>query len=127
MKYLLVMTTFMFAICIASCALITPEPREVYPKYELTTTLIVPDSLIIARAEFVTETVKAATNNLKTVDYEDTDDLVEEASEQAQRLFAVKVVTLKRYNSDVTGDYKTLDPMELTATEDSILKSKMKK
>lgn len=105
------------------------KPRQAeapeYPKYELTTIDVTPDSMILRRAEFVTNTVGAATKNLKTDDYEDTDDLVEETSEQSQRIFAIRVPTLKRHTS--SENCSVLDPVAMTRAERRILDSLLNK
>ena len=68
---------------------------------------VVPDSLKDKLANFVTATVGAATNNLKTDDYEDTDDLVEETGKVGNNIYAVR--TKRVYLSFVPigkGDYQ---------------------
>lgn len=124
MKYFV---TLLFAFCaflpllLNSCDVHTPK----YPQYELYITKITPDSLRAKKAEFITETVRAATNNLRTSDYEDVDDLVEEATESADKLYSVEVPTLvKRLKHD---ESIVINPKLMTKTELQILETLLNK
>jgi len=61
------------------------KKAEINVRYEQ----VVPDSMKAQMAKWITETVAAGTSNLSTSDYEDPEDLVEEVSDQAEKIFAV--------------------------------------
>jgi len=85
----------------------------------------VPDSLSSQMATFIENTVKAATNNLKTDDYEDTDDLVEQTQESAFEIYKRKVIQITFHDEDGYSYSKPIDL--LTKTEMDRYNAYMKK
>lgn len=96
------------------------SPIDKSPKYELTYVNIVPDSLKDKQRKWITETVSATNLHMTGGDYEDPEDVIEEASDQSKNLFSVSVPTLykKEYGSDI---YYRMMPIELTQKEKEIL------
>lgn len=62
------------------------ERAEVYIRYEI----VVPDSMRLIMAKWITETVAAASSRMTGGDYEDPEDLVEEVSDQGKKIFGEK-------------------------------------
>lgn len=65
-----------------------------YPKYELYSRDIVPDSLKDKQAEFVVDVVKAASYHMTGGDYEDPEDVIEQANETFVKIYAIETVGL---------------------------------
>ncbi len=75
-------------ICtLVSCSEADLQSREVYPKYSYSIEKEVPDSLKDDMARWITATVSAASLHLSAGDYEDPEDLVEETTDAAERIF----------------------------------------
>jgi len=66
-----------------SCENNKPE----YPKYELSSTIAVPDSLKPQYREWVKETVRAASQQMTGGDYEDADETIKQAEETGLNIF----------------------------------------
>jgi len=60
----------------------------------------VPDSLRGDMARFITETVRAADQHLTTSDYEDVDDVVEEVTYSANKVYSIPVAGLEYNDPD---------------------------
>lgn len=72
-----------------------PRSKVVYPIYEYSTQMGVPDSLKQQQAEWIKETIRAADQHLGAGDYEDPEDVVEEISETSEILFGRQLEGLK--------------------------------
>ncbi len=90
MKKLLLIS--LLSILIASCD--NPK-REVYPQYRIGTINVIPDSLKDDQAKFIVETMRAASSNLTTSDYEDVDDAIEEAHDCSEKIYGINVRCLE--------------------------------
>ena len=88
--------------------------------YQLAQKSYVPDSLKQAYATYVTELVKAATNNLTTCDYEDVDDTIEEAEKSAMSLYQVNELVLQDKSTFVTIRVQDMSPTQ-KQTFDSLM------
>ena len=89
----------MLAAVLSSCN------NEKYPKYSLETIEYVPDSLKVEHRKFITETVRAASQQMTGGDYEDVDETISQAEITADRVFSIKVIGLKKelYENDWTA------------------------
>jgi hypothetical protein len=96
-----------------------------WPKYSLVVTGYTPDSVIQEQGKFISETCKAATFNLKTSDYEDVDDLVEEATYSANQIYRRDVRALRIETRD--GASQTILPHLMTKQERTVYDSLMNK
>lgn len=85
---------FMLLIGITSCDF-TPIKYPIV-EYSIYQQRYVPDSLKPDMRKWITETVRAATNNISTEDYEDIDDTIEQAEESAYNIFSVNVYSLRK-------------------------------
>ena len=72
--------------------------------YSVSTITFVPDSLRLKQAEWITETMRAASNRLTTSDYEDPEDVLQQAQYTSEEIFGRKVSCL-RISHD-TGDHE---------------------
>lgn len=89
---------------------------EIYFRYDD----VVPDSQKAAMAQWITNTVAAASLHMTGGDYEDPEDLVEEVVEQAEEIFSIEVrVFYLQYviegssgNNWCTGKYADLTPSQ---------------
>jgi hypothetical protein len=82
---------------------ISPEQNRQYVDeniYSLSTTTYVPDSLRTIQAKWITETMRAASNRLTTSDYEDPEDVLEQAQSTSDHLFGRSVPCLRISHSD---------------------------
>lgn len=113
MKNLLLIS--LLIILVVSCEY-TPTK---YPIYRLSTVKMVPDSLKDDQAKFIVETMRAASNNLTTSDYEDVDDAIEEAQESSEKIFSIEVRCLERL--DNSSEYwQTILPNFMSENEKKI-------
>jgi len=100
------------------------EPyKSPYPRYTLKTQTFIPDSLKLQYRTWVTETVRAASENMTGGDYEDADETILQSEETAKRLFGVDVVGLELEINDDYWDDIDLLPNQLTRKEHRILDS----
>jgi hypothetical protein len=111
---------------IVSCGTSKDENgRPLYPKYEVGSYRLVPDSLRHKQREWITKTVAAASNHMTGGDYEDPEDLVDEVTEESYTVFSVDVATLSvKTCSDCYWD--NLDPRLLTTSQKATLDSLQK-
>ena len=65
-----------------------------YPKYRIDSELIVPDSLKNKQANFVIEVVKSASYHMTGGDYEDPEDVIEQANETFIEIYSYRVECL---------------------------------
>lgn len=70
--------------------------EEKYPKYSLITIEFIPDSLKAEHRKFITETVRAASNQMTGGDYEDVDETIIQAERTADNIFSSSVVGLRK-------------------------------
>ena len=97
--------------------------EDKYPKYSLTTIEFVPDSLKAEHRKFITETVRAASNQMTGGDYEDVDETIIQAERTADNIFSSTVVGLRK---EIDENYRSsleLKPNELNVYEKKILDS----
>lgn len=94
--------------------------EDKYPKYSLTTIEFVPDSLKVEHRKFITETVRAASNQMTGGDYEDVDVTIIQAERTADNIFSSSVVGLRK---ETDGNSLELKPNELNVYEKKILDS----
>ena len=69
-----------------------------YPKYEIAVTTKVPDSLNQRREQFIIEVVRAASLHMTGGDYEDPEDVIEEADNIFIGMYATPVKGLRVWN-----------------------------
>lgn len=107
----------MLAAVLSSCN------NEKYPKYSLETIEYVPDSLKAEHRKFITETVRAASQQMTGGDYEDVDETISQAEITADRVFSIKVIGLKKelYENDWTA--LKIKPSDFNAYEKRIFDS----
>jgi hypothetical protein len=96
---------------------------EKYPKYSLTPIKFIPDSLKSEHRKFITETVRAASNQMTGGDYEDVDETILQAEYTADNIFAEKVIGLRKEVDDKHWNDLILKPNELNSYEKKILDS----
>jgi hypothetical protein len=97
--------------------------EEKYPKYSLTTIEFIPDSLKVEHRKFITETVRAASNQMTGGDYEDVDETIIQAERTANNIFSSNIIGLrKQFDESVWNDLQ-LKPNELNVYEKKILDS----
>lgn len=104
------------------------EPkREVvkYPKYRYGTDTYIPDSLKIKYADWVTKTVAAASNHMAGGDYEDPEDVIEQAEVTGERIFEVKTEGLYRVINE--GSWEEFIPKERLTQEELKILEKLKR
>ena len=102
---------------------LTSCSEEKYPKYSLTTIEFIPDSLKTEHRKFITETVRAASNQMTGGDYEDVDETIIQAERTADNIFSSSIVGLRK---DIDKNYWNsleLKPNELNVYEKKILDS----
>ena len=92
------------------------------PKYLLTTTVIIPDSLKEKQRQWIKETVSATNLQMTAGDYEDPEDVIETATESSKTIFGVEVYTLQRMDYS-QNDYHTVEYNLLSPKEKVILQN----
>jgi hypothetical protein len=97
--------------------------EDKYPKYSLTTIEFVPDSLKVEHRKFITETVRAASNQMTGGDYEDVDETIIQAERTADNIFSSNVIGLRKKIDDNYWNDLELKPNELNVYEKKILDS----
>jgi hypothetical protein len=97
--------------------------EDKYPKYSLTTIEFVPDSLKVEHRKFITETVRAASNQMTGGDYEDVDETIIQAERTADNIFSSSVVGLRKEIDENYWNSLELKPNELNVYEKKILDS----
>ncbi len=104
----------LFVIVLISCS------KEQYPKYGLCRVKYVPDSLKEKQRQFITETVRAATYNLSTSDYEDVDETIQQAENTSEDVFAIEVIGLRVHYDDDIFNREDIAPEHMTEQEKAI-------
>jgi len=111
---LLVAVLFSFASC---------EEVLNYPIYSLKTVTYIPDSLKIEHRKWITETVRAANQQLSAGDYEDIDQTIIQAERTAENIFSVKLIGLRKQINDNHWEDLELKPNELNSQQKKVLDS----
>jgi len=112
-----------YVLLVAVLFSLTSCSEEKYPKYSLTTIEFVPDSLKAEHRKFITETVRAASNQMTGGDYEDVDETIIQAERTADNIFSSNIIGLrKQIDKSVWNDLE-LKPNELNVYEKKILDS----
>ena len=104
------------------CVFNSCSEEKTYPRYELVTVTVIPDSLKNEHRTWITETVRAASQNMTGGDYEDVDETIIQCEETAEKLFGVKVKGLRLERSR-EAYFVYLKPSELNDYEKAILDS----
>ena len=130
MKKIIVIGLFALGMCfLTSCnvqSTSTPEQKKPeYPKFSYSVGIYVPDSVKTKMTNFITETVRAATAGMKTDDYEDTDDLVEETTRNAEKIYSINTEGLDVVTSE--GGYSVFIPLAELSIEQRKIFEKLKK
>jgi hypothetical protein len=115
--FTLVFLSIIASFILAACS--DNDPNH-YPTYKLVNRTYTPDSLLLIKANWVTETVRASTNNLTTSDYEDVDDTIEETVHKSSQLFSRDEIVLIRQNSATYSDYIIIRENQMTPYEKKI-------
>lgn len=102
---------------------LTSCSEEKYPKYSLTTIEFIPDSLKAEHRKFITETVRAASNQMTGGDYEDVDETIIQAERTADNIFSSSIVGLRKEIDKNYWNSLELKPNELNVYEKKILDS----
>ena len=97
--------------------------EDKYPKYSLTTIEFVPDSLKAEHRKFITETVRAASNQMTGGDYEDVYETIIQAERTADNIFSSTVVGLRKEIDENHWNSLELKPNKLNVYEKKILDS----
>lgn len=69
--------------------------KKKYPRYSATTKRVIPDSLKSEYRRWITETVKAASQNMSGGDYENVDETILQAERTANRVFGDDVRAIR--------------------------------
>lgn len=96
------------------------ESREKYPQYEYGTMFHVPDSNQVKYSQFVIAVMSSSTSHLTTSDYEDPEDVLEQAEETGKEIFSVKEEGL-HIKATVNGYWDFKFKRDLTKSELIIL------
>jgi hypothetical protein len=112
-----------YVLLVAVLFSLTSCSEERYPKYSLTTIEFIPDSLKVEHRKFITETVKAASNQMTGGDYEDVDETIIQAERTADNIFSSSVVGLRKEIDENYWNSLELKPNELNVYEKKILDS----
>ncbi len=67
------------------------QPPPVYPKYTYTIQQVVPDSSVDTRAQWIKDIVYNTNKNLTTSDYEDPEDVVQQAEYTSEHMYSKSV------------------------------------
>lgn len=90
-----------YSFCtLLSCVFFSCEQTPTYPRYTATTKEVIPDSLKNDHRTWITETVRAASQNMTGGDYEDVDETIIQAERTADRIFGKKLRALRIEISD---------------------------
>ena len=112
-KLMLVAVVFSLTSCI----------EEKYPKYSLTTIEFVPDSLKAEHRKFITETIRAASNQMTGGDYENVDETIIQAERTANNIFSSRIIGLRKKIDENYCNDLILKPNELNIYEKKTLDS----
>ena len=78
-----------------ACVFCSCESTEIYPRYSVDTKDVIADSLKNEYRTWITETVRAASQNMTGGDYEDVDETIEQCERIAERIFSEEVTALR--------------------------------
>lgn len=114
-------------VAVSSCLFIQSceKTTDKYPKYSLESITVVPDSLKLQYRQWITATVKAASQYMTGGDYEDIDVTIRQTKLTADELFQIKLIGLRKSINDNLCDDLHLCPNELTEKEKLIFDSLM--
>ena len=112
-----------YVLLVAVLFSLTSCNDEKYPKYSLTTIEFIPDSLKVEHRKFITETVRAASNQMTGGDYEDVDETIIQAERTADNIFSSSVIGLRKEIDENYWNSLELKPNELNVYEKKILDS----
>lgn len=90
--------------------------------YGISIITIVPDSLQVKYAEWIKETVRAASQNMTGGDYEDADDTIEQAQVSGLKVFGVEKICLRVHINEYEYMYIAEDKLN---TEQKIIFQKL--
>lgn len=108
---------FSLLLTIYSC-----KHKEPMVEYSLGTINSVPDSLKSKQRLWVTETIKAASQNMTGGDYEDVDDTIDQAWVTSERLFQVETLGLiKKVEDEGRTSFTEILPKNMTKYEKKVL------
>lgn len=91
--------------------------------YSLISLEYVPDSLKAKHREFITETIRAASQHMTGGDYEDVDQTIIQAKRTADQVFAVSVMGLEKRVNNNSWDNIKLRPEQFTPHEKHLFDS----
>jgi len=111
-KTKLVVICLLFAVIFSSCGEVSNKGWVDTKKYSLSTTVIVPDSLKKEYADWVKETVKAASQNMTGGDYEDVDETIEQAQSSGEKIFGREVRCLRIKYGEYDYSYVPCDRLD---------------
>ena len=118
MKKLFIIS-LLLTIILSSCG----DTRIKYPIYSLDTIEYVPDSLKKEQREWITETIRAASQNMTGGDYEDVDETIQQVEITSNRLFEVSALGLRKQINDNYWDDLYIMPVEFNKSEKQIFDS----
>lgn len=101
------------------------EPKVVYPQYTYGKEKRIPDSLRMKYAEWVKQTVAAASSHMTAGDYEDPEDVISQAEETGERIFEVEAEGL--YIIAREGEWRRFIPKEDLTPEELKILEKLKR
>ena len=108
---------FSLLLTIYSC-----KHKEPTVEYSLGAINSVPDSLKSKQRLWVTETIKAASQNMTGGDYEDVDDPIDQAWITSERLFQVETLGLiKKVEDEGRTSFREILPKNMTNHEKKVM------
>ena len=118
MKTLLATLFLITIFTLTSC-----KDHEEYPYYSITTVDYIPDSLKTKHRTWITETIRAASQNMTGGDYEDIDDTIRESKETANEIFSTKTMALKKEINDNYWEDIIITPKDFSDYEEKVFDS----
>lgn len=110
----------LISIILVSCGKNESQPKKPKIDYQYTQMSVVPDSNVVKMREWILKTVEATNRSMTGGDYEDPEDVIEQAEETAKRIFSVKVDALEFLKD---GYYHNLPQERMTKEELHIMDS----
>ena len=110
-------------ILIATILLSSSCTDSEYPRYSLTTIEYIPDSLKKEHRDYITETIRAASEHMTGGDYEDVDVTIRQAKWTADELFQTSEVGLRKEIDDNTYHNLHIRQRDFTVKEKQIFDS----
>lgn len=93
-----------------------------YPNYEITKITYIPKEAKVDHAKFITETVRAASQQMTGGDYEDVDETIIQAERTADNLFQIEVLGLRKNISENYWESIEIKPENFNEKEKLIFK-----